>query len=83
MEGGVVDWIGFYERLVANESQVLATIDDFAKKLSEEAFRAAETTDIEPLCELIAEFKGRANRWGGRLKPHMAESEVQSYWKIT
>lgn len=62
MERGAA-WVALYDRMVAVESQVLATMGDFAKKLSNEEIRAIEITDLEPIRELIAEFKRRANLW--------------------
>ena len=58
-------------------------MDDFAERLFHDAIRAAKKTGLKPLGELFAEIKRRANRGEGRLKPDMAESGVQSYWKIT
>ncbi len=63
MEGGGAHWIEFYDRMIALESQVLATMEDLAKTLSDEELRAVEITDLGPMRELIAEFKRRANLW--------------------
>ena len=53
MEAGAA-WVGLYDRLVAVQSQLLATMEDFAKKLSDEEIRAIEITDLEPMREFIA-----------------------------
>ena len=63
MEGGAAHWVEFYDRMIAIESEVLATMEDFAKRLSDEELRAVEITDLEPMRALIAEFKRRANLW--------------------
>jgi hypothetical protein len=63
VEGGASHWVEFYDRMIAIESQVLATMEDFAKRLSDEELRAVEITDLEPIRELIAEFKRRASLW--------------------
>ena len=63
MEGGGAHWVEIYDRMIALESQVLATMEDFAKTLSDEELRAVEITDLGPMRELIAEFKRRANLW--------------------
>ena len=63
MEGGAAFWFEFYDRLVADQSQALATMEDYAKGLSGEDLRVAETLELEPLRGLIAEFKRRADLW--------------------
>ena len=56
-------WIEFYDRLVAYESAILATMEDLASRLSEQEARAVDLTNIAPMKELIADFERRAKVW--------------------
>ncbi len=56
-------WVEFYERLVAFESEILASMESLSARLSEEEARAVELTNIRPMRELIADFERRASVW--------------------
>ena len=56
-------WVEFYERLVAFETEILATMESLSARFSEEEARAVELTNIGPMRELIADFERRASIW--------------------
>ena len=48
-------------RMIAFESPVLATMEGFAKSLSDGELQAVEISDLGPMREFIAEINRRAN----------------------
>jgi hypothetical protein len=56
-------WVEFYDRLVVFESEILETMESLSARLSADEQRAVEITNLEPMRELIADFKRRADVW--------------------
>jgi len=56
-------WVEFYDRMIEFESEILASMERLAKRLSAEEHRAVDITNLQPMRVLISDFQRRANAW--------------------
>jgi hypothetical protein len=61
--GRAAHWVQFYAQLVEFETRILQTMEEHARNLPRDQFRAVELTNLKPMRELIADFERRRDRW--------------------
>ncbi|MGB2940596.1 MAG: hypothetical protein WBD38_09910 [Candidatus Dormiibacterota bacterium] len=60
-------WVDLYRELIPFEEQVLARAEELVRGRSEAVLKAVRETNLQPLAELIEEFRVRLMFWRARL----------------
>lgn len=56
-------WIRFYDELIAYEESVLSAMQELSAEMPEEEREMVLRTNVEPLQELVADFRRRRQLW--------------------
>jgi hypothetical protein len=68
-------WVDLYDELIPFEEQVLARAEELVGGRPEAVFKAVRESNLQPLAELIQEFRVRLRFWRARL--HELEERPQ------